>query len=270
MNHISCSYRTEKGWGSKMNLLRNLKINGSKNLERIGLKNLGIDRLKNIIHKLRHSKDTEIKNLTKSRDEIQKKIKDLVKEKKEIESRIVQLQNTEEEKEEKISESGWQEKKRAEKTDNFDELKKTGEEEKIDNIRTKAEVIEANAEVIEAKPDSKKNVVEFSGIANPDNSVSKVEKIVFLREENTKEEENTKIANSILQENRENSTPEKSKIENEKFKPDIFRNSLIEELMESEDLYQEEEQSFMKYIDESSVTEIVTNLKEVKKLLAQP
>jgi hypothetical protein len=270
MSYISCIYKNRKGlWGGKMNLLKNLKINGSKNLEGIGLKNLIIDRLKNMIHKLRYSKDTDIKNLTKNRDEIQKKIKDLVREKKEIESRIVQLQNTEEEKAEKRSESRLQEKKREERTDNLDELKKTGEEEKRENIGA-IDNIGTKDEVIEAKPDSRNNAVENSGIVDIDNSASKVEKVVFfIEEENTKDEEKIKIANSILQENRENSTPEKSKTENEKFKPDTFRNSLIEELMESEDLYQEEEQSFMKYIEESSVTEIVANLKEVKKLLAQ-
>jgi rRNA pseudouridine-1189 N-methylase Emg1 (Nep1/Mra1 family) len=43
---------------------------------------------------------------------------------------------------------------------------------------------------------------------------------------------------------------------------------LIEKLLESEDLYPEEEKSFMKYIGESSVTDLVTNLKKVKQLLA--
>lgn len=240
-----------------MNGLKDLKISGLKNLKGIGLKNLRIDRLKDIILKPRHVRDTEIKGLTKSREEIKRKIRELVREKKEIESRIVQLQNTEEEKNEEISGSSWQEKKRAEITDNFDKLKKTGEEEKLDNTGIKAEVIEA-------KPDSKRNVVEGSGIVDLNNSVSKkVEEIVFPREE-----EKTKITSSILQENKEDRIPEKSKTESGKSELDTFRGGLIEELLESEDLYPEEEQSFMRHIEESSIIELIINLKEVKQLLA--
>ncbi|WP_292388126.1 hypothetical protein [Methanosarcina sp. UBA5] len=238
-----------------MNLLKNLKINGLKEIKGIGLRSLRIDGLKDIILKPRHARDKDIKGLTKSREEIKKKIKELVKEKKEIESQIVQLQKTGEEKNEEISGSPKQEKEIIEKADNFDELKKTGEEEKTDNIGIKTEVIEA-------KSDSKRGVAEGSGIVDLNSSVSKkVEEIVFPSSLE-------KTISSTLQENKEDRISETSKTKSEKPAPGILGGSLIEELMESEDLYPEEEQNFMKYIEESSVTELVTNLKEVKELLA--
>lgn len=232
-------------------------MNGLKDLKINGLKNIRINGLKDRILNLRHARDTDIKGLTKRREDIKKKVKDLVREKKEIESRIIQLQKTGESKEEGIYGSPWQEKKRTEGTDNFEELKKVGEEEKIGNIGKKTEVTET-------KPDLKRSVEESNGIVDLNNNASKkVEEIIFQEEEGK-----TKIANFILQENKEEKMPEKSENENEKPASGIFGSSLIEELMESEDLCPEEEQSFMKYIEESSVTELVTNLKEIKELLA--
>lgn len=240
-----------------MNGLKDLKFNGLKNLKIIGLKNIRISGLKNIIFKPQHARDTDIKVLTKSREEIKRKIRELVIEKKEIESQITQLQKTKEEKDEEISGYTWKEKKGIERTDNFDKLKKTGEDEKIDNTGIKTEVIEA-------KSDSKTNVGEGSRMVDLNNSFSKkVEEVIFPIEN-----EKTKIANSILQENGEDRTSETSKTENGKLGHDAFKGGLIEELLENEDLYPEEEKSFMKYIGESSVAELVTNLKEIKQLLA--
>lgn len=59
------------------------------------------------------------------------------------------------------------------------------------------------------------------------------------------------------------------KTESENPAPGIFGNSLIQELLESEDLYPEEKQNFMKYIGESSVVELITDLREVKRLLVE-
>ncbi len=82
-------------------------------------------------------------------------------------------------------------------------------------------------------------------------------------------EEKTKASDFMLEENREDRMPEKSKTESEKIVQGIFGGSLIEELLKSEDLlYLEEEQNFMKYIGESSATGLVKDLREVKELLA--
>ncbi|WP_054865017.1 hypothetical protein [Methanosarcina barkeri] len=59
------------------------------------------------------------------------------------------------------------------------------------------------------------------------------------------------------------------KTESENPAPSIFGNSLIQELLESEELCSEEEQNFMKYIGESSVSELIVDLKEVKGLLTE-
>ncbi|HHV25000.1 MAG: hypothetical protein PHG79_04345 [Methanosarcina sp.] len=246
-----------------MNGLKNLRINGLKDLREIGLKNLGISGLKDIILKPRHARDTDIEGLTKSREEVKIKIRKLVKEKEEIEFQIVQLQKTVEEENEEISGSPRQEKNWAEKPDKFDELKEKDKEENIDKIGIEAEVIEAKADSKRTVPEGK-TVAENNKVVDFNNSASEeVEEIVFLRKE-----EKTEILDSILQENKEDRILEKSKTESKKTAPGIFGDSLIEDLLKSEDLYREEEQSFMKYIEESSAVDILKDLREVKGLLA--
>ncbi len=70
-------------------------------------------------------------------------------------------------------------------------------------------------------------------------------------------------------EKEEDKTLEKRKTESENPVPGIFGNSLIQELLECEDLCPEKEQNFIKYIGESSITELITDLREVKSLLAE-
>ncbi|WP_269851833.1 hypothetical protein [Methanosarcina horonobensis] len=49
----------------------------------------------------------------------------------------------------------------------------------------------------------------------------------------------------------------------------LFGNDLIEELLNSDDLNSEEEQGFMKYLEEPEVGELITDLKSVKALLVR-
>ena len=118
---------------------------------------------------------------------------------------------------------------------------------------------------IEVKADNKKVVTKSNESLNFNNSANeKIEEVVI-----PKMEEKTKASDFMLEENREDRIPEKSKTESEKTAQDIFGGSLIEELLKSEDFhYLEEEQNFMKYIGESSVTDLVKDLREVKELLA--
>ncbi len=147
--------------------------------------------------------------------------------------------------------------KKVEKADKSPESTETGEIEdtSITEVKVKEEV----------KSAGEKNDVKNNEEADLNNILKKDREIAFP--ENT---DKIKTADPALKENEKkgDSTPEKSKTESKKLSADIFGSSLIEELLESEDLCTEEEQSFMKYIEESNVTELVTDLKEVKKLLA--
>ena len=292
-----------------MDGLKNQRSNRLRNLKNVGLKFLRFNWLKNIILKPRLARDKDNKSLTKDREEVKVKIRKLVREKEEIESQIVQLQKLGEEKDGEISESPWLEKKRAEKTNKLDELKEKGEEEvykigietevieaKADNKKVVAEndeimgfndgaskkleeiifqemeegidetKIEKKIETktIEVKADNKKVITKSNESLNFNSASKKTEEVII-----PKMEEKTKASDFMLEENREDRMPEKSKTESEKIVQGIFGGSLIEELLKSEDLlYLEEEQNFMKYIGESSATGLVKDLREVKELLA--
>ncbi len=292
-----------------MDGLKNQRSNRLRNLKNVGLKFLRFNWLKNIILKPRLARDKDNKSLTKDREEVKVKIRKLVREKEEIESQIVQLQKLGEEKDGEISESPWLEKKRAEKTSKLDELKEKGEEEvykigietevieaKADNKKVVAEndeimgfndgaskkleeiifqemeegidetKIEKKIETktIEVKADNKKVITKSNESLNFNSASKKTEEVII-----PKMEEKTKASDFMLEENREDRMPEKSKTESEKIVQGIFGGSLIEELLKSEDLlYLEEEQNFMKYIGESSATGLVKDLREVKELLA--
>jgi hypothetical protein len=288
-----------------MNGLKDLRIKGLKDLKINGLKYLRINELKHLIHKSGDRGDTEIGDLEKSKKEVETKIRKLFSEKKEIESRIVQLQKIDEESEEskeseeseEIPEFPWIEEifpplrknmhpersrllevetdalqkedaeiseridsqigKKVEITDKSLESKETGkiESDNITEIKVKKE----------EKSVSEKNDVKSNEVADLSNIRKKAGEIAFP--ENA---DKIKTADPALEKNEKDDdrTPEKSKTESKKPDPGIFGGSLIEELLESEDLYPEEEQSFMKYIGESSVTDLIKDLKDVKKLLA--
>lgn len=280
-----------------MNALKDLRINELKDLKFNGLKYLKIDELKHLIHKPGSRDDKEIEDLIKSKKEVETEIRKLFKEKKEIESRIGKIQKTEYRESEEISEFPWREEifpplrrnmhprmselieietdalqredtgisesinsrigEKVEKADKFPESKETCEIEdtRITEVKVKEEV----------KSACEKNDVKNNEEADLNNILKKDREIAFP--ENI---DKIKIADPAFKENEKkgDSTPEKSKTESNKLSTGIFGSSLIEELLESEDLCPEEEQSFMKYIEESNVTELITDLNEVKKLLA--
>jgi len=76
--------------------------------------------------------------------------------------------------------------------------------------------------------------------------------------------------NKVSSGNSSESPIEKSKPES-KNNPvaSLFGDSLIEELLNSDDLNPEEEQGFMKYLEEQEVGELITDLKNVRALLAR-
>ena len=112
----------------------------------------------------------------------------------------------------------------------------------------------------------KKLGAKSNGEVDLNNSASKkVEEIVF-----PKNDEKTKTADSLLpgKERETEKLSEKNKHEGGNPIPGIFGGSLIEELLESDDLCPEEDPGFMKYLEEPSVVELIADLKEVKGLLA--
>ncbi|WP_229390877.1 hypothetical protein [Methanosarcina sp. DH2] len=70
--------------------------------------------------------------------------------------------------------------------------------------------------------------------------------------------------------NSSESSIEKNKPESKKnLATSLFGDNLIEDLLNSEDLNPEEEQGFMKYLDEQEVGELITDLKNVRALLTR-
>lgn len=290
-----------------MNTLKDLRINGLKDLKINGLKYLRINELKHFISKPEDRDDTELGDLIKSKKEVEIKIRKLFREKKEIESRIEkkeiesrtdQLQETEDEKREEMPELPWREEifpplhrnmnhevsgllevetgvlqkedavileridsRVSNKVENFNESlesKETGEIEGS-NI-TEIEVKE------ETKSASEKNDVKSNEEADLSNIQKKAGEITLT--ENTNKPETVDLTLKSDEKNGDK-TPEKRKTESENPAPGILGNSLIQELLESEDLCSEEKQNFMKYIGESSVVELITDLREVRRLIVE-
>lgn len=272
-----------------MNALTDLRFNI--------LKYLKIGELKHLLYKPGRSDDTELEDLIKRKKKVETEIRKLLKEKKEIESRLSKIQKTEYKESEEISEFPWREEifpplrknmhpqmselqeietdslqreatgiseqidspigKKVEQTDKSPESKETGEREgtSITEVKVKEEV----------KSACEKNDVKNNEEKDLNNILKKDREIAF-----PENKDKIKTADPDKKENEEkgDNKPEKSKIESKKLSSGIFGSSLIEDLMESEDLSTEEEQSFMKYIEESKVSELITDLKEVKNLLA--
>lgn len=170
--------------------------------------------------------------------------------------------------------------KKVENFDKFLESKETGEIEggNIIEIEVKEETKSDSENKEEAKSVGEKNDVKSNEEAELSNIRKKAGEIAFPEntdkiktvepalEDNEKEDRTPALEDNEKEEDR---TPEKRKTESENPAPGIFGNSLIQELLESEDLYPEEKQNFMKYIGESSVVELITDLREVKRLLVE-
>lgn len=166
-----------------------------------------------------------------------------------------------------------------ENSDKSLESKETGEIESgnIIEIEVKEETKSDSENKEEAKSVGEKNDVKSNEDAELSNIRKKAGEIAFPEntdkiktvepalEDNEKEDRTPALEDN----EKEDRTPEKRKTESENPAPGIFGNSLIQELLESEDLYPEEKQNFMKYIGESSVVELITDLREVKRLLVE-
>jgi len=303
-----------------MNALKDLRINGLKNLTINKLKFIKVHELKHLIAKPGNRDDMEMRDLIKSKKEVEIKIRKLFREKKDLESRIErkelgsrtgQLQESEDEKEEEISEFPWREEifpplrrnmhneasgllevetdalqkedagiseriysqtgKKVEDSDKFLKSKETGEIEEANiieiGVKEEANSASENNDVKSGEEADFANLRKKAGEMVFSENTDKTEIVEAALADNEKGE-NTRLA---LEDNEkeEDKTPEMRKTESENPAPSIFGSSLIQELLESDDLCPEEEQNFMKYIGESSVSELITDLREVKSLLAE-
>ncbi|KKG16333.1 hypothetical protein EO98_04350 [Methanosarcina sp. 2.H.T.1A.6] len=292
-----------------MNSLKDLKTDGLKELRENGLKGLGVRSLKDLILKPKTADVNleDMEDLTKSRDQVKKKIIKLIKEKKEIEARIDLIRKAEKEKNEEIqeiSEFPWREeifpplpgKVRVKtsgpleikndslpaKDAGFTEVKVSGMEIEVKGIDEKSE----DKKPEDKKPDGKisEDIIHDTSqttIVNAEEAApksgageknegktfpEKAEKIKTTDLFSIEEVNENKVSSG----NSGESSIEKSKPES-KNDPEasLFGDSLIEELLNSEDLNPEEEQGFMKYLEEQEVGELITDLKNIRALLVR-
>ena len=255
-----------------MNSLTDLKIGG--------LKGLKVSRLKDLILKPKTA-DVNLENdieymdyLTKGQEQVKKKIIKLIKEKKEIEARIDLIRKAEKEKSEEISELPCREeislplsRKVREKIsgplevkNDYLHAKETGfSEEKVSGMEIEVKGIDKKSE--DKTPEGK-----ISEDIIPNNSQT----IIANDAEGADPKSGAVNENKVSSGNASESSIKKSKPES-KNNPaaSLFGDSLIEDLLNSEDLNPEEEQGFMKYLEEQEVGELITDLKNVKALLAR-
>ncbi|AKB17891.1 hypothetical protein [Methanosarcina sp. WWM596] len=289
-----------------MNSIKYLRANGLKELRKNGLKGMRVSGLKALIFKPRTA-DANIKKrvenvdyLTKKREPVKRKIIKLIKEKKEIETRIDLIQKAEEEKNEEISELPWWEeifpplprKVRVKmsgtleaKNDSlhtadtgFSEIKVSGMEIEVKGIDEKSEEKTPEVKTSEdmISDTSQTIVVNNAEKANPKSRAGEKKEDKTYLENAEKIEVADPFSIGKMSENKV-SSGNSSSIPIDKAKPEnknnssasLFGNNLIEELLNSDDLYPEEEQSFMKDLEEPEVGELLTELKNVKALLVR-
>ncbi|KKH91989.1 hypothetical protein EO95_15405 [Methanosarcina sp. 1.H.T.1A.1] len=288
--------------GLKTDGLKELRENGLKGLGVRSLKDLILK------PKTADVNLEDMEDLTKSRDQVKKKIIKLIKEKKEIEARIDLIRKAEKEKNEEIpeiSEFPWREeifpplpRKVRVKTSGplevrndslnakdagLTEVKVSGMEIEVKGIDEKSEEKKPEEKKPEGKisediiPNTSKNIRENDAEeADPKSGAGeKKEGKAFV--ENAEKIKTTDLfsieevnENKVSSGNSGESSIEKSKPES-KNDPEasLFGDSLIEELLNSEDLNPEEEEGFMKYLEEQEVGELITDLKNVRALLAR-
>lgn len=276
-----------------MSGLKDLRLNGLKDLKINGLRYLRIDELKHLIHKHGSRDDKEIGDLMKSKKEVEVEIRKLLKEKKEIESRISQLRKVQEGQVKEISEFPLTEEifppLRRNMRSEMPELLEveTGALQREDTevsegiysqegeknnkslgLKEAGEIEEANITEIKVKEETKFASEKKDLSNNEETDFSNIRKkdVEMASPENT---DKIKTADPVPEKNgqKEGPIPEKSKNESEKPAQMIFGSNLIEELLESDDLCPEEDHGFIKYIGESSVVDLIADLKEVKRLI---
>ena len=286
-----------------MNSLKELRENGLKGLNMSGLKDLLLKQKTadvNLVNDVEYMDD-----LTKNGEQVKRKIIKLIKEKKELEARIDLIQKAGNEKSEEISESPWREeifppfsrKVRVKMSGSLEVKPDSLHAEDSGFLKVKVRGMEREVKGIAEKsedktPEDKKPEGKISEDIIPDTSqttiVNDAKKADPKSEAGEKNEgktfpekaEKIKIAdpfsiekaneNKVSSVNSRESSIEKSKPES-KNNPaaSLFGDSLIEDLLNSDDLNPEEEQGFMKYLEEQEVGELIIDLKNVRDLLAR-
>lgn len=294
-----------------MESLKNISIEGLRELRKNGLKSLKISDLKNLVVKpeesrTEHMSDTELEDLAQKREEIKIEIKKLNQKKKGIETRIHLIRKTEKKRCEEIMEFPWRDEifpplprkiyvkmpetvkvedsSSHEENSEFPEIKDN--EMKVKGKRVN-EITEdgrpdkkipegiATPVVQKAFPTAQNITINNTEVTCPKNEVGK-------KEEKTsqKKEDETKTVypfsaekikeNKILSKDSNKNSVEVGKTESKKnIAANLLGESLIEELLNSEDLNPEEEQNFKKHLQEPEMGELIKELKDTRSLLAR-
>lgn len=289
-----------------MESLKNINMDGLKELREKGLKRLKIGGLKNLMVKREESRTecinaAELEGLEKKREEIKEEIKKLNQEKKGIDNHIHLIHKTRKEKYEEVTEFPWREeifpplprKKYVKMTDALEVKDSSLYEEKSEFSEVKDSEIKMKVKEINEKSEDRvldekvpeeiasttvQNIVTINSgeVTDQKNKTEKIddEKIFSEKEEKTKT-----VYPFSVEKLKENKTPNKGSTNNsiEKKKSESKNNpaagllgeNLIEELLSSDDLNPEEEQSFMRYLQEPEIGELIGELKDVKSLLSR-
>jgi hypothetical protein len=286
-----------------MESLKNISIDGLRELKENGLKCLKISGLKNLIIKPEESRtecisDEELENLAQKREEIKKEIKKLNQEKKGIETRIHLIRKTGKEKCEEISDFPWREEifpplprktyvKIPESLAVKENSLHTEDSGLLEIKQSGMKIKEVNEKLEDTTPEEKiseyvaSTAVQTLTANNSEGADSKNETGEKDGEKTFPEkEEKTKAVYPFsagkLNENRipnrdSGSNPiEKIKSESKNSTAaSLLGENLIEELLSSDDLIPEEEQGFVKYLQEPEIGELINELKDIRSLLAR-
>lgn len=286
-----------------MESLKNISIDGLRELKENGLKGLKISGLKNLIVKPEESRtefisDAELEDLAQKREEIKREIKKLNQEKKGIETRIHLIRKTEKEKCEEIAEFPWREeifpplprKTYVKIPENLEVRENSLHAEDSGLLETKQSVMkikEINEKLEDATPEEK--ISEYVApatvqtmIANNSEETDSKNETGKKDEEKTFPEKEEKIKavypfsagklneNRISNRDSSNNSIEKIKTESKNnTAASLLGENLIEELLSSDDLIPEEEQGFVKYLQEPEIGELINELKDIRSLLSR-
>lgn len=295
-----------------MESLKNISIEGLRELRKKGLRSLKISDLKNLVVKpeesrTEHMSDTGLEDLAQKREEIKIEIKKLNQKKKGIETRIHLIQKTEKEKCEEIMEFPWRDeifpplprKLYVKMPETVKVVDSSSHEENSEISETKDNEMKINEKGVNEMPEDGRldektpekaasrvvqsafPAVQNTTINNTEVTCPKIE-IEEKEEEKTsqKKEDETKTVypfsaekpkeNKILNKNLNKSLVEVEKTESKKnTAANLLGESLIEELLNSDDLNPEDEQGFMKYLQEPEMGELIKELKDTRSLLAR-
>lgn len=288
--------------------MKSLKIKSMEGLRELrdsGLKSLKIRGFKNSMVNPEESRterisDAKLEDLKEKRGEIEKEIRKLNQEKKGIETRIHMIRKTEKKTYEEITEFPWREdifpplrRKTYSQAPEIPEVKDSfsyGENPEIPEI--KGSEMKIKAEGTDEKPEDRRwNEKMHEETASPivQNIISNSQEVTCPETEIEKKveektfpekEEKTKTVYPFsaekLSENKNSSKDSgKNSIETRKTEnknnhaTSLLGESLLEELLSSDDLSSEEEQGFMKYLQEPEIGELINELKDTRSLLAK-